>query len=75
MGLMLLRYLQWEARDLHLSVKALTEQLGKIRVAVVSRGGSPGRGGRPAWVLEEMGMEEARLASRYRLLEEIPGAA
>lgn len=73
MGLMLLRYLQWEARDLHLSVKALTEQLGKIRVAVVSRGGSPGKGGRPAWVLEEMGMEEARLASRFKLLEEVPG--
>lgn len=75
LGLMLLRYLQWEARDLHLSVKALTEQLGRIRVAVVSQGGVPGKGGRPAWVLEEMGMEEGRLASRFKLLEEVPSGA
>ena len=47
MGLMLLRYLQWEARDPQLSVKELTERLGKIRVAVVSRGGVPGQGGQP----------------------------
>ncbi len=66
MGLTLLRYLQWEARDLHLSVKELTERLGKIRLAVVNQGG------RPAWVLEEMGMEEAELVSRFRLLEEMP---
>ena len=71
MGLMLLRYLQWEVRDLELSVKALTERLGKIRVAVVSRGGEPGEGGRPAWILEEMGMEEAQLASRFKLLDEM----
>ena len=74
MGLMLLRYLQWEARDPQLSVKELTERLGKIRVAVVSRGGVPGQGGQPAWVLEEMGMEEARLASRFKLLDEMPEA-
>ncbi|MGI0156190.1 MAG: hypothetical protein ACREDE_08715, partial [Thermoplasmata archaeon] len=61
--------------ELNLSVKALTEQLGKIRVAVTSRGGTPGKGGRPTWVLEEMGMEEARLASRFKLLEEVPASA
>ncbi len=68
MGLTLLRYLQWEARDLHMSVKELTERLEKIRLAVVNQGG------RPAWVLEEMGMEEAELVSRFQLLKEMPKA-
>jgi transposase len=65
MGLTLLRYLQWEARDLELSVKELVSRLGKIRVALVSEGG------RPQWVLEEMGMESAELASRFQLLDEL----
>ena len=67
MSLTLLRYLQWEARDLHLSVKELVERLGKIWVAVVNQGGRPG------WVVEEMGIAEAQLASRIKLLEELPG--
>ncbi len=66
MGLMLLRYLQWEVRDLHLSVKELTERLGKIRVAVVNQNGKPG------WVMEEMGVGETQLVSRFKLLDQIP---
>lgn len=69
MGLMLLRYLQWEVRDLRLSVKELLERLGKVRVAVVSQEG------KPAWVLEEMGLEQAELASRLKLLDEMPSSA
>ncbi len=71
MGLTLLRYLQWEVRDLDLSVKELVERLGRIRVAVVSQGGQPGSGGRPGWVLEEMGVGEAELVSRFRMLDEL----
>lgn len=66
MGLTLLRYLQWEVRDLHLSVKELVERLGKIRVAVVMLNKKPG------WVLEEMGLGEAELVSRLKLLDEMP---
>jgi transposase len=66
MGLTLLRYLQWEVRDLHLSVKELVERLGKIRVAVVMVNK------KPAWVLEEMGLGEAELVSRLKLLDEMP---
>lgn len=66
MGLMLLRYLQWEVRDLHLSMKEMVELLGKVRVAVARKDG------KPQWVLEEMGMAEARLVSRLHLLDEIP---
>jgi transposase len=66
MGLTLLRYLQWEARELQLSVKELVERLGKIRLAVVNQNG------RPHWVLEEMDMESAELVSRFQLLEQMP---
>ena len=66
MGLTLLRYLQWEVSDLHLSVKELVERLGKIRVAVVMLNKKPG------WVLEEMGLGEAELVSRLKLLDEMP---
>ena len=69
MGLTLLRYLQWEVRDLHLSVKELVERLGKIRVAVVMVNK------KPAWVLEEMGLGEAELVSRLKLLDEMPTPA
>ena len=69
MGRRLPRNLEKAARGLHLSVRALSEQLGKIRVAAASRGGVPGNGGRPARVLEEMGMPATRLESRLRLLE------
>lgn len=66
MGLMLLRYLQWEARGLRLSLKELVKRLEGIRVALVNREGSP------AWVLEEMGREEAELVKRFHLREKIP---
>jgi transposase len=71
MGLTLLRYLQWEVQDLNLSVKELVERLGRIRVAVVSQGGRPGSGGRPGWVLEEMGVGEAELVARFHMLDEL----
>ncbi len=66
LGLMLPRYLQWEARDPHLSVKALVERLEEIRLAVVSREG------RPAFVLEEMGEEHLELVRRFHLLDQVP---
>ena len=47
MGLLLLRYLQWEARDRGLSNKQLVERLEGIRLGVVTRGGRPGTGGKP----------------------------
>lgn len=69
MGLTVLRYLQWEVRDLRLSVKELVERLGKIRVAVVMLNKKPG------WVLEEMGLGEAELVSRLKLRDELPASA
>ena len=72
MGLLLLRYLQWEARDLGLSMKRLVEGLEGIRLGVVSRGGKPGTGGKPEWVLEEMNRTEAELVSKFRLVEMVP---
>ena len=65
MGLMLLHYLQWEERDLHLLVKELTERLRKIRVAAVMVEK------RLRWVVEEMGIEEAQLAARFKLLVQL----
>ncbi|MGH9917613.1 MAG: IS1634 family transposase, partial [Nitrososphaerales archaeon] len=68
MGLTLLRYLQWEAKELRLSMKELVDRLGKIRLAVVMN-----EEGRLKWVLEEMGLEEADLVKRFELLNEMPG--
>ncbi|EQD77432.1 transposase-like protein, partial [mine drainage metagenome] len=72
MGLLLLRYLQREVRDLGLSVKQLVETLEGIRVGVVSRGGKPGAGGQPEVVVERMNRLQAELASRLKLLEFLP---
>ncbi len=38
MGLLLLRYLQWELREFHLSMKELVELLERIRVVLVQTG-------------------------------------
>ena len=72
MGLMLLRYLQWEAKDLGFTVKELMETLEGIRVGVVSRGGTPGTKGVPEVMLESMTKRQAELVTRFRLTEMLP---
>jgi transposase len=72
MGLMLLRYLQWEVRDLGYTMKELVETLEGIRFGVVSRGGKPWKGGRPEVVLESMTKPQAELAARFRMTELLP---
>jgi transposase len=62
MGLLLLRYLQWELRELHLSMKELVELLERIRVVLVRTGD-----GSPKLVMEQMGREEALVFSRLNL--------
>ena len=68
MGLLLLRYLQWELRDLDLSIKELVEGLEKIRVVLVR-----GKEGKPELVLERMSREGAQLFTRLNLGRFIPG--
>ena len=72
MGLMLLRYLLWEAKELGFTVKELVETLEGIRVGVVSRGGAPGTKGTPDVILESMTKRQAELATRFRLTEMLP---
>lgn len=72
MGLMLLRYLQREAKDLGFTVKELVETLEGIRVGVVSRGGAPGAKGTPDVVVESMTKRQAELAAKFRLTEMLP---
>ena len=72
MGLMLLRYLQREAKDLGFTVKELVETLEGIRVGVVSRGGAPGAKGTPDVVVEFMTKRQAELAAKFRLTEMLP---
>jgi transposase len=67
MGLLLLRYLQWELRTLKLSMKELVEALEGIRVALVR---TPE--GRPKIVLEQMGAREARVHKALNLQRFIP---
>lgn len=74
MGLLLLRYLQWEAKGLGVSVKEMVEELEGIRVGIVSRGGEPGAGGKTELVVERMNARQAELASRFKLLEMLPKA-
>ena len=69
---MLLRYLQWEAKDLGFTVKELMETLEGIRVGVVSRGGTPGTKGVPEVMLESMTKRQAELVTRFRLTEMLP---
>ena len=67
MGLLLLRYLQWELRELHLSMKELVELLERIRVVLVRTAD-----GSPKMVLEQMGREEALVFTRLNLGRYIP---
>ncbi len=67
MGLLLLRYLQWELRELHLSMKELVELLERIRVVLVRT-----EDGSPKLVMEQMGREEALVFSRLNLGRFIP---
>ena len=66
MGLMLLRYLLWEAKDLGFTVKELVETLEGIRIGVVSQGYEPGV------IVESMTKRQAELAARFRLTEMLP---
>ncbi len=68
MGLLLLRYLQWELRGLNLSMKVLVEALERIRVALVR---TPE--GKAKLVLEQMGASEARIYKALNLQRFIPG--
>lgn len=67
MGLLLLRYLQWELRDDPVTIKELVEGLERIKVVLVQ---TPE--GKPRLVLEKMGREEARIFSRLNLHQYIP---
>jgi len=67
MGLMLLRYLQWEVRELDLSMKELLDALGSIRVAAVKTDG-----GRPELVVESMNRHQARVFEELHLGKLIP---
>ncbi len=67
MGLLLLRSLQWELRELKLSMPKLVKLLERIRVALVR---SPG--GTPKMVLEQMDRKEALVFSKLNLVRFIP---
>jgi len=67
MGLLLYRYLQWQARDLGLSMKRIVEELEKIRVGAIRDGG-----GRPQFVVERMGRVGSVLFGRLKLGEFLP---
>jgi transposase len=68
LGLLLLRYLQWEARELELSIPAMLEELENVRIAVLRQGD-----GRPKVVLEQMTKVQARLVEKLQLGSLIPG--
>ena len=67
MGLLLLRYLQWELRELNLSMPRLVEFLERIRVVLVRA-----QIGSPKMVLEQMDREEALVFSKLNLGRFIP---
>lgn len=67
MGLMLLRYLEWEARDLGVSMKAMVEALDEIRLGLVR---TPD--GKPHWAVEQMDRLPVRLFSRLQLGDLVP---
>lgn len=67
MGLLMLRYLQWELRELGLTMKGLLKALEGIRVVLVQ-----GADGRPQLVLEQMEGESARVFSKLNLGRWIP---
>ncbi len=67
MGLMLLRFLQWEVRDLELSMGELLQTLEGIRVGVLR-----GAGAMPELVVEEMTRAQARVFESLHLGRLIP---
>jgi transposase len=67
MGLLLLRYLQWELRELQLSMKELVEALEGIKVVVTRT-----EEGRARLLLEKMGREEARVFTGLNLPQLLP---
>ncbi|MDE1822295.1 MAG: hypothetical protein KGI98_15760, partial [Euryarchaeota archaeon] len=67
MGLLLLRYLQWEMRAQDLSMKELVEALEAIKVVLVRT-----TEGKPRLVLEKMGREEAQVFTGLKLDQMIP---
>ncbi len=67
MGLLLLRYLQWELKAQDLSMKELVEALESLKVVLVR---TPE--GKPRLVLEKMGREEARVFTGLKLDRMIP---
>jgi transposase len=68
MGLLLLRYLQWELRALHLSMKELVEALERIKVVLLR---TPE--GKARLVLEKMGPKESQVHKALNLQRFIPG--
>ncbi len=70
MGLLLLRYLQWELRELNMSMPRLVELLERIRVVLVRA-----QDGSPKMVLEQMDREEALVFSKLNLGRFIPSVA
>jgi transposase len=67
LGLMLLRYLQWESRELGLSIPTMMEELEKVRIAILR---TPE--GRPKIVLEQMTKTQAQLVEKFGLLKLLP---
>lgn len=67
LGLMLLRYLQWESRELGLSIPAMLEELEKIRIAVIRTAE-----GRPQVVLEQLTKTQALLVEKLQLTDHLP---
>jgi transposase len=67
MGLLLLRYLEWEARDLGVPMKAMVEALDEIRLGLVR---TPE--GKPHLAVEQMDRLPARLFSRFQLGDLVP---
>ena len=68
MGLLLLRYLQWELRALKLSMKELVEALERIKVVLIR---TPE--GKAKLVLEKLGAPEAQVYKALNLERMIPG--
>ena len=62
-----LRYLEWEARDLGISLKAMVEALDEIRLGLVRT-----NEGKPRLAVEQMVRLPARLFSRFQLGDLVP---
>ena len=68
MGLLLLRYLQWELRALKLSMKELVDTLEGIKVVLLRT-----TEGKAKLVLEKLGPKETRVYKALDLQRFIPG--